>query len=144
MPGPKTKRCWRCTRRKRLIFFSTNRSKPDGLSSECRRCVHETDLARRQRDPLYDRRTHIKRYHGLTPGRYDQTLDSQGGVCKICGTDKPGGRSGKHFAIDHDHKTGKFRGLLCSNCNQVLGHAKDSPRVLRNALTYLESHAQPS
>jgi hypothetical protein len=63
-------------------------------------------------------------------------LKEQGGVCKICGTDKPWSRSGK-FTIDHDHATGRVRGLLCHNCNLGLGKFKDSIEFLRKAMEYL-------
>ncbi len=47
------------------------------------------------------------------------------------------------MSVDHDHATGKNRGLLCTNCNKVLGHAKDDVTILRRAIAYLEAHAEP-
>ncbi len=77
----------------------------------------------------------VKKY-GLTPEQVDDMLAAQGGVCAICGGG-PDGRWGK-FNVDHNHTTGNVRGLLCSNCNQMIGHAKDSPALLRLAADYLE------
>lgn len=82
------------------------------------------------------RRQELKKY-GLTPDGYEQLLLSQGGKCAVCTTDKPNGPGGRYFFVDHDHATGKVRGLLCSNCNSILGHAKDSVQTLRRAISYL-------
>jgi hypothetical protein len=64
-------------------------------------------------------------------------LQSQGGRCAICHTDQPGGHG--RFHIDHDHVSGRIRGLLCNNCNRGLGSLKHDPDFLRKAITYLES-----
>lgn len=78
----------------------------------------------------------LKKY-GLTLESYDALLDTQGGLCGICGTDKPTGRW-KVFAVDHCHVTGKVRGLLCNECNRGMGLLKDSASLLRKAAEYLE------
>jgi len=72
---------------------------------------------------------------GLTWDEYDFLLGCQGGVCAICS-----GRPRKYaLAVDHDHKTGEIRGLLCSRCNhKLLGSANDDPARLRKAADYLE------
>jgi hypothetical protein len=61
------------------------------------------------------------------------------GHCEICGGRSPGGAGGWH--VDHDHKTGKVRGVLCSNCNRALGYFQDDVDVLRMAVGYLEAHS---
>ena len=58
----------------------------------------------------------------------------QDGLCAICGR-KPRGRK---LSLDHDHKTGFFRGLLCVNCNFMLSFACDDPYTLRSGAVYLE------
>lgn len=84
-----------------------------------------------------ERRTkNLKRY-GLTVDLYDAMLVEQGGRCAICPATTPGGRHGKHFHVDHDHTTGKVRGLLCNACNTVLGAAADRVDTLQNAISYL-------
>jgi hypothetical protein len=86
----------------------------------------------------------VYKEHGLTEADYSQLLEQQNGHCKIC--QKPetatSGRSTKvkDLAIDHDHKTGKVRGLLCSNCNRALGLFKDDLSNLQSALLYLSSN----
>lgn len=59
----------------------------------------------------------------------------QKGLCKIC-HQPPNGRW-KRLAVDHDHLTGKVRGLLCHSCNAGLGHFKDSVDALRSAISYI-------
>jgi hypothetical protein len=63
----------------------------------------------------------------------------QGDKCAICGRAEPNGRGRWH--IDHDHKTGKVRGLLCNNCNVLLGHAHEDPAILWAAIDYLANDA---
>lgn len=75
-----------------------------------------------------------KKLYGLTPEQYIETVDAQGGVCKICGNEF---RNAADTHIDHDHVTGVFRGILCGNCNIMLGHAKDDPEILVRAAEYL-------
>jgi hypothetical protein len=74
--------------------------------------------------------------YGLDEEGYDKMLRDQDGKCKICGKE----HNGKHsvFVIDHDHKTGKVRSLLCKHCNTGLGSYFDSPSLLRAAAEYLE------
>jgi hypothetical protein len=63
-------------------------------------------------------------------------INSHRGVCDICGIDNPG-KSRKNFSIDHDHKTGIVRGLLCHSCNVGLGHFSDNIELLEKAIKYL-------
>lgn len=75
----------------------------------------------------------LKRF-GLTPEAYAELAEKHGGRCAICG-----GTQKRELAIDHCHKTGKVRALLCGKCNIGLGHFKDDPELLRKAAAYLES-----
>lgn len=83
------------------------------------------------------RERNIKKWYGLTLKDWDDIFVLQGGKCAICQSDHPGNRRGG-WSGDHDHKTGKFRGILCNVCNVMLGHAKDDPEILQNAIDYLK------
>lgn len=79
--------------------------------------------------------------YGLTTASYEAMLDGQGRACAICQTAdaKVHRKSGTPYklAVDHDHKSGAIRGLLCDGCNWGLGHFRDSPEVLEKAAIYL-------
>jgi len=77
---------------------------------------------------------HWWREFGVDPQVYDDILVSQGGVCAICRTNCA---TGRRLALDHDHGTGKVRGLLCSNCNRAIGLLREDPAIVEAALKYL-------
>lgn len=74
------------------------------------------------------------RIYGLTPEQYDALLQQQDGVCAIC---REKCRTGQRLSVDHDHATGRIRGLLCRNCNLGIGHLGDSADRIASALAYL-------
>jgi hypothetical protein len=85
------------------------------------------------------RRWRLKLYN-LTMEAWEQMFEQQGRCCKICkGTETM--RNAWH--TDHCHVTGKVRGILCSRCNLMLGHAKDSVHILESAIAYLEGAKWP-
>ena len=83
-------------------------------------------------DRAHDR--YVRRTYGLTEGEYAAILAAQDGRCAIC-TRRPRSR---RLAVDHDHETGKVRGLLCYTCNHfVLGFVEFDPIAAHNAATYI-------
>ncbi|HXF71611.1 MAG TPA: endonuclease VII domain-containing protein [Actinomycetota bacterium] len=104
--------------------------KDDPAFIEARR-RRSREWARRNR--AYARNAHLLRKYGITAEDYDRLLEEQGGVCAICGR-RPKQR---YLAVDHEHGTGRVRGLLCDPCNQMLGFAEDDPERLRKAIAYL-------
>lgn len=70
---------------------------------------------------------------------YLAMLERQGGVCAICHQPETEKRQ-RCLNVDHDHVTGKVRGLLCSNCNHALGQFDDNPETIRKAIAYLQKH----
>jgi len=88
----------------------------------------------RKRDWLYN----LKRY-GITKKEYLEMFNEQNGCCKICKTHQSKLKSGLH--IDHNHNTGKIRGLLCSKCNQALGLLNEDVSLLTDSLKYLENNS---
>ena len=80
------------------------------------------------------RKSHLKRTFGLTAEEYTKKLEWQGGVCLIC---QQPPTEGKLLDIDHDHKTGLTRGLLCRNCNHGLGKFREDPFLLAAPAGYL-------
>lgn len=80
----------------------------------------------------------LKRDYGLTEADYQQMLEEQKRCCAICGTDTPTGKW-KVFAVDHDHRTGFVRGLLCNECNRGMGLLKDNVELLIKSAQYLSN-----
>jgi len=78
-----------------------------------------------------------RRKFGLSKDDIDDILEKQKHKCAICGIDF---RDGYKPVVDHNHKTGEFRGLLCTNCNLGIGMLGDNPRTLDNACDYLLLH----
>ncbi|HEY1956031.1 MAG TPA: endonuclease VII domain-containing protein [Polyangiaceae bacterium] len=81
----------------------------------------------------------LHRKLGITRLRYLSMLDAQGRRCAICGVVANLERLFA-FCVDHDHRTGKVRALLCRDCNVLIGIAKEDPSVLTNAAAYLTRH----
>jgi hypothetical protein len=74
----------------------------------------------------------------LTPEQYQEMYDLQNGLCYICQKPTEGrGKNKNRLAVDHNHSTGKIRGLLCSHCNTALGLFRDSQELLQSAINYL-------
>ncbi len=88
--------------------------------------------SRERRGP--QRNARLQRDYGITHAQYVEMEIAQDGRCAICHK-RPAG----HLHIDHDHATGKVRGLLCGNCNTALGLLQDEPHLLDRAAEYLRS-----
>jgi len=139
--------CTKCQESKALTLFHRGRARCKQCEAAYRRRwrslnrdkANEWRKRRREREPEavrdYWRRTNRKRYYGLTEAEYQNMLESSGGACGICREPFCGRPS-----IDHDHKTGKVRGLLCKQCNFGLGHFRDKISFLNLAADYLGRH----
>ncbi len=118
-------------------FYRHINNKP---TSPCKQCItalgRETSHSQTRRER--SRRKNLRSY-GLTEDQYRALLEKQGGGCAICGATDPGRKGDRNFCVDHDHRTGAMRGLLCHRCNQAIGHLKDSPDFCRKAANYLET-----
>lgn len=80
--------------------------------------------------------------YGITLAEYNSMLESQNNVCAICGnceTEKTDKNKNRNLAVDHNHKTGKIRGLLCGKCNKMIGLANDNITILQSAINYLRN-----
>ena len=80
----------------------------------------------------------LKKRFNITLEQYNEMFTKQNGRCKICS--KHQSEIARSLSVDHDHITGKVRGLLCSNCNCVLGLVKDSVDILEKSKLYLQTN----
>lgn len=122
-----TKQCSDCKKIKSLHEFNFSSKDRKFAGTYCIKCQSKRE-----------KENYIFRNYGISLKDYDKMLIDQSGKCKICGTKTPKGRG--RFHIDHNHKiNGKkgIRGLLCQQCNMMLGNAKDNPDTLIAAAHYL-------
>lgn len=133
--------CNECKVAKPRSEFYCRRAALDGLQYKCKACsktwykansdrAKTNNAAWRKANPGADR----KRKYNLSPADYEALQVTQAGLCAICG----GKNRDRALCVDHDHTTGKIRGLLCTNCNQGLGRFKDSYEILIVATAYLK------
>jgi len=140
-----TKTCRGCNQEKPLSDFGIDRSRKDGLNYRCRECFSKNDKSYKRsaesraaahkafkaRNPGYFQNYMRQRKYGLTTEQYQEMAQAQGNKCAICQVEKP-------LVIDHDHGTGKVRGLVCTPCNTALGQFGDTVEGLQNAISYLQ------
>ena len=134
----KIKRCGHCKEKKPLIGFNKDANTRSGLQSSCKECHRERvkQYYLSKHGTTYNRAKHLKTRFNLTLKQYDEIAVKQNNVCAICKQSES--RKGKpRLAVDHDHKTGKIRSLLCDRCNRLLGNAKDNISLLAEAIQYL-------
>lgn len=110
------------------IYYQTNSEKEKELSMEYY-------LSHKEKMDKSNRNRFLKRKYGIDSDEYRKILESQDYKCAICGKQLNELKRGLY--IDHDHKIGKIRGLLCYRCNFILGHAEDKIEILQCSIRYL-------
>jgi hypothetical protein len=125
------KTCPDCNEHKPVEDFPKNKGTADGRHTYCKPCHNAR--GRETADRLYGGTSfyHRKYRYGLEAGEWDEMMLDQGDVCGVCGE-----RPAVH--LDHDHVTGKIRGILCFNCNGGLGQFGDRVDIMMRAIDYLE------
>jgi hypothetical protein len=130
---------------------SENREKAREISrrANAKRKVENPELVRayqvsyreRNRELLGDKER--ERRFGITRHEYAKMFHEQNGVCAICSKPETATRNGKikALAVDHNHQTGKVRGLLCSDCNTGIGKLKEDRNIFVSAIRYLDKHS---
>ena len=142
--------CSKCNIKQKLINFHLNCGR---RRSDCKKCVSEYSRSYREKNkeiikkkkkkyhiekPYIKRRSYLKTEYGLSMEDYDKMFKLQKGKCKICKVSHPKNISHKHLYVDHCHKTGKIRGLLCRGCNFAIGEMEDNILFFKNAINYLK------
>jgi hypothetical protein len=111
----------------------------------CKPCKGEFERNRSKKYVSYRKELNLKKKYGVSLEEFNKMIDDAGNRCGICGVGfclpvpqvvQPGNIA----VVDHDHKTGRIRGLLCKSCNVALGMFCDDPTRLRNAAKWIESH----
>ncbi len=133
-----SKVCYRCKATKPLTEFYKNRSRPDGHQHVCKACGKTYKSATRKKNRV-DMDYYLRNTYGITADDYDRLFTEQGGRCAICLQAETNMLRGtvRRLSVDHDHKTGAVRGLLCSRCNRGIGLLRDDPAITEAATVYL-------
>ncbi len=135
--------CTKCRKQKWNSSFSKQKNNSDGLASRCKDCSKEQSARNHQNNPQQNRINNLKSKFKITVEEYELMLKSQNDVCKICKqpeTKKDRNSNIQLLSVDRNHLTVKIRGLLCDNCNVMLGRAKDDIEILKQAIKYLEDN----
>ena len=163
------KACAKCGVTQPLESFYKAKGTRDGYRGDCKNCfkarakaryplVREVNIARARKwrednlerfqanqrrmrstpeGKLRSRAGHLMRKFGITLQEYDAMLEAQGGGCFICGRPP---REDISLHVDHNHSTGKVRGILCFRCNNALADFQEDTQLLRRAIDYLAAH----
>lgn len=134
------KTCKKCSVEKPLEDFYDRPGSTDGKRSNCKVCHNTPIYERVAANPIKHksslREYHLKRTYGITIQQYNQLLENQKGGCAMCG--KTPEEEKRNLAVDHNHKTGEIRGLLCGFCNhRVVGRHRDGA-LLRKMADYVD------
>ena len=132
-----TKYCPDCRQELQASDFGKNAAAYDGLTTYCK--VHHEQKCRlnRAKNNGSGRAYRLKYRHGITIEQYEHMLEDQKHLCAIC-LKYPQDNLKNPWHVDHDHSTGKIRGILCHSCNTALGNFKDDPDILGRALEYIK------
>ena len=128
---PNTRECKKCAETKDLDEFPRSKDHPLGRHTICRECKRKKDKEKYKKQ---GRGKHLADTYGITENDYNRMYTEQGGACKICSKNFP------RLNVDHCHKLGTVRGLLCHSCNLMLGLSQDNITTLTNAIEYLRDH----
>lgn len=155
--------CSKCSSCKPTALFYKNKSTADGFRSWCVECTLRQNriYAESKRDVknksereryisnkpkrleqtkeyylLKGKDKTLQKMYGISLNDYYEMLESQGGGCAICGRHYSNKRS-SFLSVDHNHKSGRVRGLLCSRCNKALGLLNEDFTLLVNAIQYI-------
>lgn len=123
----KSKICKDCNLTKDIEHFDASRLMKDGVVNFCKPCL-------RKKTAKTKRAYRLKTAFGLTAEAYDAMRRDQRNCCQICK------KAFEWLAVDHDHVTGKIRGLLCRGCNGVLGMLNEDPHIFQEAINYLNKY----
>ena len=141
------KKCTKCKQVKDLFDFSKKnpRGRKPGLQPRCKTCsiedVGSWRLAK-GKDGIKD--LYYKRTYDISLEDFNTRFIAQGGLCVLCKRQlNLEGHSGDRAVVDHCHKNGHVRGILCNECNRGLGYFKDNIMALNNAVAYLTREDLP-
>ena len=136
-PKPEGRICTKCQIYKPLSQFHRHRTCLYGVEPICKLCRLEQRRWYTRKYPERIRSVDLKAKYGITIEDYHAMFARQNGKCAICGTTE------EKLVVDHNHKTGKVRELLCHLCNAMIGCAREDIAILISAVAYLQREQHP-
>lgn len=140
--GGLTARCKRCVITDNKVSYEKYRKKRKQTEAAYREKnrgkIRKKSVAWRKNNPDYAKNQDLLRHYHITLDEYNKMFARQEGCCLACGKHQFALKRALH--VDHDHETGKIRGLLCHGCNCALGFVNDNIAVLNGLITYIEEH----
>jgi len=161
-------KCSICKIEKDLSNFGSNKQNKSGIESRCRLCRHEqwkkkyysdidkyrkigreTSAKHRDTKRAYTRKSYVEKQYKISVSELNNFVDKyvleNGSHCEICGKEadivgRVKQKSKRRLVVDHCHKTGKLRGMLCDLCNTAIGKLGDDITLLEKAIKYLKKH----
>ena len=132
--------CSQCKIEKPENEYYIRKDRPNGKGrlSECKECTKSRTIKRYKKDPDLVNDARAAKLYGLSLEEVVQMRKDSNGICAIC--NREGLHHHKRLVIDHDHETGKVRGLICSRCNSAIGFLGDDICNVENLLSYLKKH----
>jgi len=154
--------CTKCNEQKSLIEYPKDKTKKDGVHTQCKVCHRERNKNKRLTDPVWREKANaksaayrskfpdknkqsirnatLKAKYGITSKQYEELFKNQGYCCAVCGRKESKGY-GK-MPVDHNHVTGKVRGILCQPCNVTLGKVEEKEEILLSLIKYLRKNKE--
>lgn len=139
------KQCAKCKEYRIEREFQKDRTTKDGYDYNCKSCNSAESKALwasekgKKSQQARSRKYELRRLYGITLQQYEIMFIEQNGSCAICSIKQE--EVGRNFDVDHDHKTGIVRGLLCVNCNTALGLLKEDKNRAEKMFQYLEHNS---
>jgi hypothetical protein len=137
------KECLCCKQIKPLEEYGYHK-RDKNFKGTCKTCDNKKSAEYRARNRekylLSQSSSKLKQNYGIDMNEYIKKLNEQQKCCAICKATTPGQNNIKRFSVDHCHKTGRVRGLLCSNCNKGIGLLRDNTKILEAAIQYLKNY----
>jgi len=126
---------YRLLNRDKIIAYQNAHRLQHNANNKAYRDAHRDEIHRKSRISW------LKTNYGITPEIYEALLLEQGDGCAVCGSSKWRGKNNRPI-IDHDHRTGRIRGIVCHGCNIALGYVHDNPQLAIALAIYLQDFSK--
>lgn len=136
--------CNKCNIEKDINEFAKSSDRTRGFRQPCKECLQKKRRDGRKENPKWyeiNKKGKLRRKYGITLDEFKEMKIIQNNQCGICGVSFDEAEFNKNFPnVDHNHETGKTRGILCTQCNSGMGFFNDNIELLEKAINYLKRY----